>query len=110
MHNNNKNLKVPMNWYEAMFLGSLKVGWRYYFLKKGFRSEYTIYRHFSDKSWKCMSVDNSGILSAVVVSVLTPAHISLYRCLEYLLKVRYIIIVDSNGAGFLILEIVFLGR
>ena len=42
--------------------------------------------------------------------VLAPAYTSLCRGLEYLLKVRYIIVVDLNGARFLIFEAVFLGR
>ena len=39
--------------------------------------------------------------------VLNPAYTSLRRGLEYLLKVRYIIIVDPNGVRFLIFEYVF---
>ena len=55
-----------------------------------------IYKHVSDNSKKCLSVGNSGILSVivVVVCVLAPAYTSLCRGLEYLLKVRYIILVD----------------
>ena len=34
----------------------------------------------------------------------------MYRSLEYLLKVRYVILVDPNGFIFLIFEIVFLCR
>ena len=57
-----------------------------------------IYKHFSDKSKKCLSV---------VICVLAPAYTCLCRDLKYLLKFRYSILVDLNGTGFLT---VFLGR
>ena len=46
----------------------------------------------------------------IVICVFAPDYSSLCRGLEYLLKVGYIIAVDSNGAGFLIFETVFLSR
>ena len=53
----------------------------------------------------------SGILPVgVVVCVLAPAYTSLCRGLEYWQKVRYIIVVDPNGAAFLIVGTIFLGR
>ena len=42
-----------------------------------------------------------------VVSVLISDYISLCRGLEYLLKARFIILVDPNGAKFLIFKTVF---
>ena len=51
-------------------------------------------------------------LSSVVfgVYVLAPAYTNLWRGLEYLLKVRYIIVVEHFQDGFLIFETVFLGK
>ena len=53
------------------------------FLKKGPNPKWTIYKHVSDKSKKCLSVGNSGILSVVVVMsvvcVLASAYTSLCR-------------------------------
>ena len=80
-----------------------------------------LYKHVSYKSKKCLSVGNArissvgnfGILSVVVVvvvCVLAPAYTSLCRGLKYSPKVRYIILVDPNGVGFLIFETVFLDR
>ena len=58
--------------------------------------KWTIYEQATDESEKCISVVNSRILSVVViVSVLAPAYTSLYRGLEYLPKVRFIIVVDQ---------------
>ena len=60
----------------------------------------TTYKYDSDKSKKCLSVSNSGILSVIVVGVvvvcvLAPFYPSLLSSsLEYLQKVRYIILVD----------------
>ena len=56
----------------------------------------------------------SGILSVVVCLfyILAPAYISVCRGkwgLDYLLKVRCIILVDPNGAGFLISSTFFHG-
>ena len=76
------------------------------FRKKGRRPKWTIYKHVSDKSKKWLSVDNSGILSVVVIC-LAPAHTSLCRGLKYPLKAKYTIVVDSNRAGFLIFETFF---
>ena len=76
------------------------------FRKKGPRPKWTIYKHVSDNSKKCLSVGNFGILSVVVVGVLcsaSTAYTGLCRGLKYLLKVRYIILVDPNGAGFRLL-------
>ena len=53
-----------------------------------------------------MSVGNFGTLFSSVC-VLAPTYTSLCRGLEYLLKVRYIILVYPNGAGFLIFNSVF---
>ena len=67
---------------------------------------------FWDKSEKCLSVSNSGILSAVICypHMSCAAYTSLCRGLEYSsLKVRYIIVVDSVQDGFLIFDTVFLG-
>ena len=54
------------------------------------------FKQVSDKSNKYLSVGNPGILSIVVVVifVLVPACTNLRRGPEYLLKVRYIILVD----------------
>ena len=57
--------------------------------------------HVSDNYCKkCLSVGYSGILFAIVVRVFAPAYTRLCRGLKYLLKVRYIIVGDPNGAGF----------
>ena len=63
------------------------------------RPKWTTYKHVSDNSKKCLSV----------VCVLAPAYISLCRGLKYLLKVKYIILVDPLRARFLIYETVLLG-
>ena len=63
-----------------------------------FRKKNPIYKHVSEK---CLSSSSS-------ICVLAPAYISLRRDLEYLLKVKYIILVDPNGARFLVFETVFL--
>ena len=70
------------------------------------------YKHDLDKPKKCLSVGYSGVLSVVVViiCVLAPAYISSYRCLEYLLEVRYIILIDPNRDGFMICETTFVSR
>ena len=70
--------------------------------------------HVLDNSKKYLYIGNSGILSVVIVVVvivciLALAYTSLCRGLEYLLKVRYTILVDPNGVGFLIFETIFLG-
>ena len=90
------------------------------FRKKGPRPKWTIYKHVSDNSKKCLSVGNSEILSVVcrpssavvvvVVCVLAPAYTSLCRELKYSPKVGYIIVVDPLWTGFLIFETVFLDR
>ena len=54
-----------------------------------------------------MSVGNSDCRRLSSVCVLAPAYTSLCRGLEYLLKVRYIILVVLNGAGFLIFNTIF---
>ena len=99
----------------------LKVWWIQYFrheyssilCKRSYRPKWNIYNHFLDNSKKCLSVGNSGILSVVVVvvvCVIAPACTSLCRGRKYLIKVRYIILVDLNSARFLIFETVVLGR
>ena len=62
----------------------------------------TIYRHVLDKSKKCLSVCNLGILPVIVVVCLYSRS-----CLHKLMqrpgiftKSWYIILIDSNGAGF----------
>ena len=58
------------------------------------------------KSKKCLSLDYSGILS-VYRRCLCPRsclHQLICRGLEYLLKLRYNIVVDTNGVEFLILD------
>ena len=64
------------------------------FRKNDPRPKWTIYKHISNKS----------------VCVLVSAYTSLCRGLKYLINIRYIILVDSNGARFLIFKTVFLGR
>ena len=59
-----------------------------------------IYKHISNKSKKCLSFDNSGILS--VVCLCPSAYTSLCRGLKYLLKARYIVL------DFLFLTLYFL--
>ena len=65
----------------------------------------------SYKSKKCMSVGNfwklSICLSVIVVVVCLCPRSCLCRGLEYLPKVKYIILVDSNGALFSISNSVF---
>ena len=51
---------------------------------------------------------NVCLSSSLYVYVLTPAYSSLCRVLEYLLKVRCIILVDRNGTGFFIPQDCFL--
>ena len=50
----------------------------------------------------CLSVIVEFCLSSSIVlaCVLAPAYTSLCRGMEYLLKVRYIIVVDPNRSGF----------
>ena len=76
------------------------------------RPKWTIYKHVADEFTKYLSVGKSGILSVVVVivCVLASAYSSVCRGFEYLLKVRYIVLVDPLWDGFLISETVFLGR
>ena len=71
------------------------------FPKKGPRPKWTIYKHVSDKSKKCLSV---------LGCVLAPAYISLCRGLKYSPKDRYIILVDPLRSRFLIFESVFQDR
>ena len=66
---------------------------------KGHRPKMTIYKQVSDK---CLYVSNSGIPS--IVCVIATDYTSLCRGL---LKVRYNILVDPNGGGFLISSTVF---
>ena len=77
---------------------------RFFFRKKALGPKWTIYK-------KCLYVGNSGILTVVVIVVcLCPAYTSLCTGLEYLLKVRYITVVNANnGAGFLIFNTGFMG-
>ena len=70
------------------------------FEKKGPRPKWTIFKHVSDKSKKCLSVICGQL----------PAYPILYRAPKYLLKVPYIILVVTNVAKFLIFDTVFLGR
>ena len=77
-----------------------------FFYSKSPRPKWIIYKHVSDESKKCLSVGNARILS--VVCEQSPAFPSICRGLEYLLKVRYIILVVPNVAGFLISNTVFL--
>ena len=58
----------------------------------------------------CLSVILEFCLLSSSVCVLAPAYTSLCRELEYLPKVRYIILFDPNGAEILIFQTVFLGR
>ena len=74
-----------------------------------YSQKWTMHKHVSEKSKKCLSVGNSEILY-VVVCVLALAYTSLCRGLQYLLKVRYIIVVNPNGAEVFIFETVILGR
>ena len=60
----------------------------FHFRKKG--PKWTIYKHVSDKTKKCLSVGNFGIQT--IVCVLAPTY-TLCRSLKYLLKVRYIILI-----------------
>ena len=81
------------------------------FPKERFRPKWTIYKHVSGNSKKCLSVGNSGILTVVVgVWILAPTYTSLCRGLTYSQKVRYIIVVYPLRARFLIFETVLLGR
>ena len=66
-------------------------------------------KNISDKSKKCLSVGNFRILSVGVCSAST-AFTSLCRGPNYLLNVRYIIIVYPNVAGFLFFETLCLVR
>ena len=65
--------------------------------KKGPRPKWTLYKHEPDKNKKCLNVGYSGILEFGLSSicVLAPTYISSCRGLEYLLKVQYIILVDT---------------
>ena len=84
---------VPYYWVSP-FLWNFEVFWFIFiinlcrqffcdFRMKGHRSKWTIYKHVSDNSRKCLSVGNSGILSiVVVVCVLAPAYTSLCRGLK----------------------------
>ena len=49
-------------------------------------------------------------MTAIIQNLAKIGYISLCGGLKYLLKVRYIILVDPNEAGFLIFKTVFLGR
>ena len=73
----------------------------YDFLKKGSRPKWIIYMHESDKSKKCLSVGNFGILS--VVCNVSAAQTNVCRSLKYLLKMLVYPIV----AGFLIFGTTF---
>ena len=66
--------------------------------KKGRRPKWTIYKHVSDKNKTCLSADNFGILSVVVIYSLSTAYTSLCKGLKYLLKVKYFILVYLNIA------------
>ena len=70
----------------------------------------TIYMHESNKNKKCLTASNFRILS-VVVEVCSPptAYTSYGKGLKYLLKVRFIILIDHTVAEFLIFGIVLLG-
>ena len=73
----------------------------FFAIKKGPRLKWTTYKHVSDKSKKCLSLILEFCLSSSLSAfVLAPAYISLCSGLEYLLKVRYIIVVDSKEIGF----------
>ena len=54
-----------------------------------------------------MFVGNSDCRRLSSVCVLAPAYTSLCRGLEYLLKVRYIILVDPLKNGFSIFDTIF---
>ena len=63
-----------------------------------------MYKHLLYKS---KTVILSVVVVIIVVCVLAPAYTSLCRGLEYLLKVRYVVLLDTNGAGFLISNTIF---
>ena len=68
--------------------------------KNGSWPKWISYINVSDKSKKCLSVVNSRILSVVCGQL--PACPTLCRSLEYLLKVRYIILVVSKVSYILL--------
>ena len=53
---------------------------------------------------------SSSYVVGVVICVLAPAYTSFCRGLEYSPKVRYIILVNPNEAGFLIFDTIVLDR
>ena len=78
-YDNKKILSGPVSWRIFCFLPQNQFWFifiinlcRHFFCdirKKGSRPKWTIYKHVSDNSKKCLSVDNSGILTVVVIVV-----------------------------------------
>ena len=75
-----------------------------FFFEKEPRPKWTIYKHVSDKSKKCLSLVILKFclssVAVVIVHVLAPAYTSLSRSLDYLSKVRYNIVIDPLRDGF----------